>query len=745
MAKRPRTEAQDGERNSTSPDDNSLHLLLDQQPQERNPKRASFGAASSPPFINSVNRRRQSFLGNHVRTSPPGNMDTGMPAIEHAQQQSQGVPPRPASADKPRNEQPIMTLGITRKIKCLMDDDRPPCRRCRERNLSCVLNKSLQSHMDDESRWRNTVSHDLVHIHKALDNVLRSLSQPVLPALETTILREQTHARNFDDASSPTEIGHEMCDVSPQLSPTVDEFLAQIPIESLYEITRLRSLRSTVVDTDPASEPQAKLPAIDDFITKGVIQVHEAERLVQFYLTRLDPYIYGIGGAYTDLQSLRRASPVLAACICTVSALHEPDNNKLYEVCNKEFRRLVANTMFDRHLSAEYLRALCIGSYWLSDISWTLSGMAVRRAGDFHLHKYYYKALSTTDTSSPTGRPDPAESLVSMDRARLWYLLYICDQHLSILYNRAPMIREEETILGWKAYSECSDSTDSDMRISSQVALLLILSQIRDLFGTDTSEPIPRAFATHISSFSQQLDKWLAQWSTALRANDFIGEFPSKGVLLHYHFGKLHLYAHVFRGLKNENGIDAIPAHFKDAASTAVTAAVNILELLLQDADLRKSLVGVPHYFHTMIAFAGVVLLKVSAKYHEQLSIDLEAIFTLTSSVISLFRSTACSRYHLVHWMATGLEKMLQNCKMVSAGRSENTNHNINGDMQSGYSVMDQQGSWNLGAQSNGAYNGTTPNPFQNNPMTGNEFGTEITMLMSEFPPGEFDMGFNFI
>lgn len=88
---------------------------------------------------------------------------------------------------------------------------------------------------------------------------------------------------------------------------------------------------------------------------------------------------------------------------------------------------------------------------------------------------------------------------------------------------------------------------------------------------------------------------------------------------------------------------DAIPHYFINPASTAVTAAISILELILKDDDLRNSLVGVPHYFHTMIAFAGVVLLKASGKYHAQLSIDLESIFNLTSRVISLFRSTACS------------------------------------------------------------------------------------------------------
>ena len=360
------------------------------------------------------------------------------------------------------------------------------------------------------------MSHDLLHMHKALDDVLHSLSKPPLPAFETVVIGEPSRNRNYDDVSSPTETGNDLCDMSPKLS-TADESLAQIPIESLYELTGLRSLRSAVVGSDPNVEQSAKPLLIDDFITKGVIQLQDAERLVSFYITKLDPYIYGLGSKYGDLQHLRRVSPVLTACICAVSALHEPDNNKLYEVCNREFRHLIANTMFNRHLSVEYLRALCIGSYWLSDVSWTLSGMAVRGAGHFNLHKYYYKAINRSDISTPATSPsDQQDGLVSMDRTRLWYLLYICDQHLSILYNRAPMIREEETILGWKAYLESSNSTDSDTRISSQVALLVIMSQIRDLFGTDTSQPIPKAFASHILSFSQQLDRWLAQWSTAL-------------------------------------------------------------------------------------------------------------------------------------------------------------------------------------------------------------------------------------
>lgn len=41
---------------------------------------------------------------------------------------------------------------LSQQIKCDMDEDGPPCKRCRERNLSCKLNKSLQTLIDEESR-----------------------------------------------------------------------------------------------------------------------------------------------------------------------------------------------------------------------------------------------------------------------------------------------------------------------------------------------------------------------------------------------------------------------------------------------------------------------------------------------------------------------------------------------------------------------------------------------------------------
>jgi hypothetical protein len=58
-----------------------------------------------------------------------------------------------------------------------------------------------------------------------------------------------------------------------------------------------------------------------------------------------------------------------------------------------------------------------------------------------------------------------------------------------------------------------------------------------------------------------------------------------------------------------------------------------------------------------MIAFACVFLLKVAAQHSGQFIED-ATVFDMTTKVVQQFRSTAVGKYHLVHLMADGLERM---------------------------------------------------------------------------------------
>lgn len=241
-------------------------------------------------------------------------------------------------------------------------------------------------------------------------------------------------------------------------------------------------------------------------ITKGLISPDTAGTLVHRYLTTLDPFLYGIASHLKDLDSVRKASPTLLAAICAVAALHKVEDKDVFEICNKEYRHLVASSLFEKR-NLEYLRALCIGSFWLLNASRILSSDAVRRAADVRLHRHFYRLTDTTSAKTSE------QQFEVRDRVRLWYLLFICDQHLSILHNRDCLTRQEQDIIEQRDNFLVGDNVArQDVRIISQVSLLRVMGQIRDVFGAETTTPLPKAMAVQLTHFLRELDQWYAQF-----------------------------------------------------------------------------------------------------------------------------------------------------------------------------------------------------------------------------------------
>ncbi|KAJ6031789.1 hypothetical protein N7540_002521 [Penicillium herquei] len=551
----------------------------------------------------------------------------------------------------------ITACGACRKqkIKCDMTEG-PPCTRCRRRGLSCVLNKSLQS-LVEEVKNTEHLQNDVRNIHELLTNICHHLnfSQPKpLVCTGGAPSCENKASQNEDLERDPEEL--DGCEISPPDTPSA----VQAPIDTYLDIAKFGSPGSSA--NTPPSVTRQKQHSPQDLVNKGVISLSVAETLVERYFTQLDPYLYGICSGYRTFIQLRSTSPLLFAAVCTISALQDPQAQSLYETCNREFRRLMSRSIFEKH-DLEYVRALCISSFWLSDASRILSSDAVRRAADMRLHRSFDHLCSSNDGRSIPIQSSPSstaiETMAVKDRVRLWYLIFISDQHLSILHNRDPLLRSDKEIaLGWETFLARDDTTDSDIRLISQVALLVIMSQIRDLLGSDQEARVPQSLANQIIHYSRQLDRWLNKFSTLFKPDPYIGDFPKRGLQLHYHFGKLYLGHQVFKGLNGE----ALPPHFITAASMAHEAAVAIFEMILHEENIQHSLVGMPHYFHIMIAFAGHFLLEVTRNYHTQLSIPSGQDFELIRKVLELFQATPSVQQHPICRMTPGLTRKLHEC-----------------------------------------------------------------------------------
>ena len=228
-----------------------------------------------------------------------------------------------------------------------------------------------------------------------------------------------------------------------------------------------------------------------NLVSKGILKAETASVLVQRYLSNLDPFIYGLASRYRDFNDVAKTSPILLAAICAVTAFNDPEHNDVFDNCNREYRSLVSDSLFEKKYP-QHIRALCIGSFWLPNASRILLSDALRRAADNRLPYRFNKLLHAEDDTSPSdGLRSSVEDM--RDQARLWYALFISDQHSSILHNRDCIIRREMDILeARETFLNMEGATNQDVRLMSQVELLLIMGHIRDAFGSEVVRPVAK-------------------------------------------------------------------------------------------------------------------------------------------------------------------------------------------------------------------------------------------------------------
>lgn len=95
----------------------------------------------------------------------------------------------------------------------------------------------------------------------------------------------------------------------------------------------------------------------------------------------------GIILKHATLSSVRASSSLLAAAILTVASIHIPNRSDSRKACFEEFSELASRSVWRRSCNLDDVRGLCIGAFWLPDLSWRLSGLAVRLATEMGLHE----------------------------------------------------------------------------------------------------------------------------------------------------------------------------------------------------------------------------------------------------------------------------------------------------------------------------------------------------------------------
>ncbi|KAF4760785.1 transcriptional regulator family: Fungal Specific TF [Penicillium solitum] len=541
------------------------------------------------------------------------------------------------------------------KVKCHMREGQMPCSRCKKRGLPCSVNRSLQTLLEDDVTWKGAVVQKMRRLEEAVAKIAAKVDMPELQALQAA------PAIQDDSSSPPAEAVNEevitgAISTSSQSSQPKEN---HEPPQTWEVIMDPRGGPASIPASCVSESGKAGLPnnlstaRRPDLISTGLISLRQAIALFETYHLRLDHFLYRILGDHISLDSVRIASPLLTTAICTVAALHSQSLGHLFEACYGEYKNLVAAQTFSRHVNEDDIRGLCVGAFWLHEISWPLIGNAVRIASDINLHSGIYKALK--------GDRD------GYRQARLYYLVYVCDHHFSIAYGRPPMSREGFIIESASRILETEHATEDDARLISQVKEWSILGRVFDTFGVDVDTPVAPQTMPQLRRYSISLDTWFADWSESFKENQNVGNYPQKGVGFHFHFAKLYLCSHAFRGVPaSESSPQYMSSELEEIANAGVLSAMSILRMIVCDAEFRSFMNGLPLYFDTMLAFAVVFLLKVATKYAFMIRIDTGKIISLVTDTVAALRhiTQAMHKHHLLVVISEGLERLLSRCQM---------------------------------------------------------------------------------
>ncbi|KAH8703949.1 putative fungal-specific transcription factor [Talaromyces proteolyticus] len=629
-----------------------------------------------------MKRNRIQFEGNgeHSSSSPIGSGGGGGPSRSPDDEGLGSLRHIPKISRKIR----ACTECKRHKVRCDMKPGNQICQRCQRMGLQCVVNKSLQTLLDDEAEWKTMME-------LAMADLLRKAQLPELSyyqgggpsprtrlserdrKLSTTSVEATPRNEDHIETLQNTAGGHarrlssvyrthrEQSHYSPEREEPGTVTIVTAPMGSLFEVTQLSHSR----DNSPTRQYAPDRLVAADFISRGVVDLTEAEELFNYFDRRLNHYLWdGLVMPHKRLLSARQSSTLLTSAVLAVTALHIPSKERIFDTCYAEFARLASDSMLNRHHSLDDLRALCIGAFWLSDVSWKLSGYAVRIATERNLHQCYRKAMQ----SSPEHR----------EQAQLWYILYVLEHHFSIAYGRPPIIHEDVCIVKHETFLNMPSVEQRDIRLHSQVALFITLTRIYHAFGPDVDLEVLEHELPKIETFDKDIENWQKIWASRLVGNAFVGDYPFKAVALHYHFSRLTLNSLALRTYHSANSFRPLSAERKKYAEIAIDSAMSTLQTVLDEPDIQRSLVGVPLFLHSMITFAAVFLLKIAVKVHPScvnasvsqrnslaaaaLRINVSSVLRTIEKIVDLMISISekASERHLSHHIARGLGKMME-------------------------------------------------------------------------------------
>lgn len=139
------------------------------------------------------------------------------------------------------------------------------------------------------------------------------------------------------------------------------------------------------------------------------------------------------------------------------------------------------------------------------------------------------------------------------DRTRLYWLVYVCDHHCSLIHGRPPLTRDFQSLRRPRDFLRSYFTTPSDLTMISQVELWFMSSSVFDIFGADIECHVVAQRPDELARLSIAYGRWREEWHGMLSFTNSPTGFSRRVFDLHYYSAALYLFSHVFRGSQSQS------------------------------------------------------------------------------------------------------------------------------------------------------------------------------------------------
>ncbi|KJZ77630.1 hypothetical protein HIM_02807 [Hirsutella minnesotensis 3608] len=552
-----------------------------------------------------------------------------------------------------------------RKTRCDLDSDglsgNPPCRRCVEHQLECVLAKSRRGGRrikgvkgalpPSNSSHHGHPDRDSADYHAQRDHHAEGgPQQQGWPSPRS--------AQNWRESSADDD--ESIQDPADESRPDSDGLEGHIASTDLLNPSDALDLLAQVADLEPggqgsssgrdgassrhaagagagagAASTNATFPPVAD----GVLSWPEASYLVRRYHDKYHPFFPIAYSTIFDGRPISESAekePHLLTAILTVASKDDPSWARVHEACSQYMETLVSKLIHAGSTNIGSVEALLILAEWAPQRSqdnstigcgqedngaWMLVGMAIRLG--------YLQRLEQTALVPDNG---PQPDIVSRKRIA-WAACYMSDRQVSIRLGKGFWSRGPIPSISWRAadfpslQSQALGPDNLALLFQAQLELIQLFSNAHDiLYSSSTHRKqlyTGGEYIRYIDDFASVLRKWKLSW-----ANCTFTPPVKASLVLSFEFLRLYINAFAFQATLNRAvaragqrpsvKAQAIAALFSDVAGNpdarfiyeSIDAANSLLSILNSFIDPITGLKCMPLKYCLYVIYAAVFLYK---------------------------------------------------------------------------------------------------------------------------------------